>query len=97
MAHPSAPEPLDLEGGEEELFGPAFPPNASSRTKQARQAPERRPFPSQGSMLLHEPPPDAIPDIVIEAREELAGACAEAEVVAPTTQDGIELLEEQRQ
>ena len=31
-------------------------------------------------MLLHEPPPDAIPDVVAEAREEPAGTRAEAEV-----------------
>jgi len=48
-------------------------------------------------MLLPEPPPDAIPDTEVEAREELAGACCRSGVVAPTPQDGIELLEKVRQ
>jgi hypothetical protein len=44
-------------------------------------------------VLAHEPAPDPVPDIEIEATEHVAGARAEAVVSAPAAQDGIELLE----
>ena len=44
LAHPSAPETLDFEGGEEVLFGSSVPPHASRWTNKARQAPVLRLF-----------------------------------------------------
>jgi hypothetical protein len=49
------------------------------------------------TMLLHQPTPDAIPDIKVEIRELTACAGAEAIVISPSPQDRIEFLEEVRQ
>ena len=48
-------------------------------------------------MLLHQPAPDAIPDIEVESCELTACAGAEAIVVPPSPQDRIESLEKFRQ
>jgi hypothetical protein len=48
-------------------------------------------------MLLHEPPPDAVPDIEVERCELTACASAEAIVVSPSPQNRIEFLEKFRQ
>jgi len=47
-------------------------------------------------MLLHQPPPDAVPDIEVERGKLTACAGAEAIVVSPSPQNGIELLEKLR-
>jgi hypothetical protein len=48
-------------------------------------------------MLLHEPAPQPIPDIVVEMVEDGASSGAEAIIVAPATQEMIEPLELVRQ
>ena len=48
-------------------------------------------------MLLHQPAPDTIADVVIETREDLACAGAEAVVITPASQDGIELPKQVKQ
>ena len=48
-------------------------------------------------MLLHQPTPDAISNIVVESRELTACASAEAIVVSPSPQNRIEFLEKVRQ
>ena len=48
-------------------------------------------------MLLHQPTPDAVPDIEVECSELTACAGAEALVVPPSPQNRIEFLEKLRQ
>src|ERR1700691_2408147 len=48
-------------------------------------------------MLLHQPTPDAVPDIEVECGELTAGAGAEAIVVPPSPQNRIEFLKKLRQ
>ena len=48
-------------------------------------------------MLLHQPTPDAVPDIEVECSELTACAGAEAIVVSPSPQNRIEFLEKLRQ
>src|SRR5271170_3049814 len=48
-------------------------------------------------MLLHQPTPDAVTDIEVEGGKLTACAGAEAIVVSPSPQNGIELLEKLRQ
>src|SRR5277367_5122515 len=48
-------------------------------------------------MLLHQPAPDAVPDIEVECGELTARAGAEAIVISPSPQNRIEFLEKLRQ
>jgi hypothetical protein len=48
-------------------------------------------------MLLHQPTPDAVPDIEVERGELTACAGAEAIVIPPSPQNRIEFLEKLRQ
>jgi len=48
-------------------------------------------------MFLHQPTPDAVPDIEVERGEMAACAGAEAIVVSPSPQNRIEFLEKLRQ
>src|SRR5208337_691477 len=83
--------------GKEELFSPSFPPDTSSGPKTARQSPYYRLLAAEGLVLFHEPAPNAIADVVVDVRKYIACSCAKAEVIPPTSQDGIQLLEEARQ
>jgi hypothetical protein len=84
-AHPSTPELFGLDGREKKLFSFSFPPYASSGPETARQSPKCRLLSADGSMLLHEPAPNAIPDIMVDYRELIARPSAEAEVIFPAT------------
>jgi hypothetical protein len=48
-------------------------------------------------MFLHQPAPDAVPDIEVEGGELIACAGAETIVVSPSPQNRIELLAQLRQ
>src|ERR1700677_4584239 len=48
-------------------------------------------------MLLHQPTPDAVPDIEVERSKLAACAGAEAIVISPSPQNRIEFLEKLRQ
>lgn len=63
----------------------------------AWQPNQPRPLLMERTILLHQPSPDAVPDIKVQSRELTTSASAEAIVVSPSPQDRIELLEEVRQ
>jgi hypothetical protein len=48
-------------------------------------------------MLLHQPTPDAVPDIEVERGKLTACAGVEVIVISPSPQNGIELLKKLRQ
>src|SRR6266851_6580034 len=54
-AHPTPPEPLDPEAGKEELLSALLATDLVGRTDQTRQSPNRRTFPVEAAVLLHEP------------------------------------------
>src|SRR6266851_2371668 len=84
-AHPTPPEPLDPEAGKEELLSSILAPDLLGRTDQTRQSPNRRTFPVEAAVLLHEPAPQTIADIVVERRKELARSGTETVEVAPAS------------
>ena len=83
--HPTPPEPLDPETGKEELLSSLFAPDRPGGTDQARQSPNRRLFPVEAAVLLHEPAPQTVADIVVERRNALARSGTEAIEVAPAS------------
>src|SRR6266849_2136493 len=86
-AHPTPPEPLDPEAGKEELLSALLAPDLVGRTDQTRQSPNRRTFPVEAAVLLHEPAPQTIADIVVERRKELARSGKETVEVAQPRHD----------
>ena len=62
-----------------------------------RLPPQGRAFPFETLVLLHQPSPDAVADIVVEARENLTRAGAEAIIITPASEDWIELPKQVQQ
>src|SRR5271165_3577300 len=84
-SHPTPSEPLDPEAGKKELLGSIFAPDLTGRTDQTRQSPNCRTFPVKAAVLLHQPAPQTVTDIVVERRKELARSGTEAIEVAPAS------------
>src|ERR1700761_7913232 len=84
-SHPTSPEPLDPQTGEEELFSSTLAPDFASWPDLTRLAPNQRTFPVKAAVLLHKPAPQTIADIVVERRKELARSGTEAIEVAPAS------------
>ena len=83
------PEPLNPKAGKEELLSAILAPDLLGRTDQTRQSPNRRTFPVEAAVLLHEPAPQTIADIVVERRKELARSGTETVEVAQPRRIGF--------
>ena len=95
--HPSSPEAFDPETSEEELLGSSRAPELSSWSLPTRLPTQRPAFPFEAVVLLHQPSPDAVADVVVEAREDLTRTGAEAVVITPASKDRIELPKQVKQ
>ena len=84
-AHPTSPEPLDPEAGKEELFGSLLAPDLVGSDGPDSASAESSTFPVKAAVLLHEPAPQTVADIVVERRKALARPGTEAIEVAPAS------------
>ncbi|HTR60113.1 MAG TPA: hypothetical protein VMH37_00350, partial [Candidatus Binataceae bacterium] len=72
-------------------------PQFSRWSLPARLAVQDRALAFEAFVLLHQPAPDAVTDVVVETAEDLTCTGAEAIVITPASEDWIELPKQTKQ